>query len=483
MNNYLSSITLDTIEKLHVFRWILLWLIQIPIVMFFSNNQMVIIGPLAVISALCFFLNLFFDRSGVNVFLFLIASSFLSGFVFRYQLGLSLPVSTNYIDGFFNISVYILLTWESFLYLLSSKEKSPFIVKMGILFIILCAFQVLRLVVNIDLGRRFFQNLTFNYALLIISYFIAMRNDSKIIFSKVLYLILWCLFFDSVYGFYQSLFGIPEFELTAVSIKGAESVIKFSDDFLKIFNLKGSTYGLFYTLPFLLLLFLTFRGKFFTNFNFLILINAIFSFLLLLTFSERMAIIMFFTGIVLYYLLNLNTIKIYRIIMLIFLFFLILFLTKYYLPTMGSVQSTKYYRLSEVANIQSADNMIWRFAKWNESIDILQSKSLFIGDGFLNEYGFHNEFLNIIITLGLSGFIVWFLLLFNILRMLWNISKNFEFSPPIRNFSYSLFIFCLSLLPAAIPNNPFTYSCGLVFFVFSGVLLAYQNQYCSINED
>jgi hypothetical protein len=127
--------------------------------------------------------------------------------------------------------------------------------------------------------------------------------------------------------------------------------------------------------------------------------------------------------------------------------------------------------MQELANPAEASTMLWRYTQWLEGIERIGS-SFWFGDGYAGQFAYHMEYLNVFVTFGVFGFGCWLAFLASLFKRLWQGAFDRVHGTFARGVALGLMGFFCALIAAAIPNNPFTYTSGLLLFVVGGIYCA-----------
>ena len=433
-----------------------------------SFFQLPVLLPLSVLILFVYIYYFSNNRFYVDNFYMIIVSYFLISFIYRVQVGFGVYFSSNLISIITQIMI-VMLFFVS-VTRLAFHSNINFIVLICLLFIASIYIQAFN---GFDIEKlKLALSISQNYMIFIIGYYLYKIN-SKYILHGTLRMLLVISIIDASYGLFQFIFGLPVYEVNAIHATGTDTAVFFASDFIKIIGLNSGTYGLFYSLIFFIILFFTELKKYIYKSSFLL--SGLLSLVLLFTFTERTALIMFFVAMVTFYILKYSKGKLV-FIFLILLLFVILFpyLLHFYkdlFNNIADIGSTKFERLGEISDVLEAGTMKSRQAHWENALMSFKKSGIW-GNGFDGEYGFHNEYINIIVTFGIYSFLLWVVFLVSIVKKLFVLFK-YETDPVIKNISISLICLFFSFLAAAIPNNPFIYSCGFIFFLFTGMIISY----------
>ena len=458
-------------------KWICFWLVIILISAVLTFAGITVGIPIALLMFCIFIWNAIQDRSGIRNILFLVGSYFLSGFIARFQFGNGVGGSTNYPAGATASIAYLLLFKEWWLFLRFRREgKNRIVIWCATTIIVLGFIQLVVSEQPLESGRKLFQNLTLNYVFFLLALFVSQREGVRRLLPRVLILLLMCSILDASYGLFQYMNGPPAFEIATFLDLDIGSMIIFGD-FVKILSLNGSTYGLFYNLVFFISSLVLFRRRI-PRYSVLILTSACLSVVLMLTFSERTTLVMLFICAIVIVTIRLSRGEFKRIfrfsIVILVVSLALVSISVMVLQRIDISSGSKMERLAELASPTEAADIVWRMSLWEEGVSQIWP-NLLLGDGFKGEYAYHMEYLNILTSLGAFGFIAWCLLNVSIVKTLWRLVGSLHSESILRNLGIILIGFDFALLAAAIPNNPFIYSSGLIFFLLSGIIHASMN--------
>jgi hypothetical protein len=407
------------------------------------------------------------DKGGVQNLLYLISSLMLGPFPIRYQIGHGIIETTSLFNSWLYMLVILVLSIE---FLLRRKGASGIAFWACLLYVTLAVLAAVFSPLGFGAARRFLFSVTINYLVFLIAYLVASRNNFAHMFVPTLVTVFLCALLDGAYGISQFMFGSPQFELDAFSALGIEEYIVFADDFIKIVGLSGSAYGLFYSSIFFIIAPVLLFKLFQDNLRWLPVSVVIVSLGLLATLTERTGIVMLVIALFMVWIIGMSKARIPRMIFISILAaaiaVLIFPLLAIFLETSLDVGGLKFERLRELASPTEAVNIVWRIGKWEEGVSAIPG-SLLLGDGYAGEFSYHMEYLNTLVTFGLFGFLSWSIYLVNIGKSLWKSIRESNPASVRYKLGISLFAFFIALLGSAIPNNPFSYTSGLILFVMA----------------
>jgi hypothetical protein len=412
------------------------------------------------------------DPTGIANFLLLMSAALIGAFPVRYQVGHELDVTTSP----FNITLYLLVL-VALARELSHARRELFrgIVLAAIVYVAIAVLAAVLSNEPLNETRSLVFAGTLPYLMFIYAFQLAARNGREAVLGRLLAVLLVCGLADASYGLLQQVIAIPEFEHTAFALTGNEDYIAYYTDFTKSVGFGGSVYGLFYNLVFFILAAPLVAPFVERDKRWLPWAAGFVSLLLLLTFIERTAVIMLALAVgavvVARSARGSFARAVARVVVAIAVLAALLAPLQAAIQSLFSAESSKMIRMYEISDPTTAMTMLARYEKWTEALDLIPS-TLLLGDGYKGRFGFHMEYLNVLVTYGIVGFACWATLLAGLMRKLWRHAFDAREPEPMRRIALALVGFDVALLAAAIPNNPFTYTSGLVFFSLAAVICA-----------
>jgi hypothetical protein len=412
------------------------------------------------------------DQTGIRNLLFLLSTAFLGAFVFRYLVGCGLAESTSV----FNTVFYVLLVGTIFRELIRTRGTS--IARIVWYVSGYCSIAIVAAVLsNEPLGetRRLVFSATFTYLFFILAYLVTSRGAMETVLGSVIFVLMVCGLMDCCYGIYQYTAGIPAFELRAFEAMGLEDYILIYTDFDKIISLSGSAYGLFYDLAFFTVGAYLILPQIRRGYRWLAWLLVVSSVMLLSTFTERTAVVMTVIAAAACLAAWVSKGRVKRLV--IFSVWAIVVVALVYPLAASVLESTfsdadnRLLRMQELANPTEASTMLWRYTQWLEGIDRIVP-SFWFGDGYAGRFAYHMEYLNVLVTFGIFGLYCWVVFLAIFFKRLWQGVFDRVNGSLGRKLALGLVGFFCALCVAAIPNNPFTYSSGILLFALGGVFSA-----------
>jgi hypothetical protein len=452
-----------------VTRWILYYSLLVLFSVLGTYFGLPIVPAFSTILLVTFFVNITLPRTSENNLIFILGSYIILPFSYRLQYGNGLADETNFISVTLEVITIFAFVYET----LNSPRIKNKLWYLSIAFILMFMLQYRDL--SFAIQNKFHIAYLRNYLILFIAVSVGLKSKHLDYIHAVIKVLLIASSVDISYALYQYIFSIPTFEMFTIYAKSHDAMVLW-DNYYKMISLNGVGYGIYYNLVFFLIF--DYHYARYQSRKILIIFNLIMCFALLLTFTERTAVIMFLISTVAYFSMKSENPSIKKIIgRIIVAMALLLMINQLITPVLqkyGSI-GLKQQRIAEISNIAESGTMKTRIAKhWVKARNDFPKQWLF-GDNFRNQYEYHNEYFNIFLSLGIFGFLAWIILLRHILIELFSIYSFYKPTSLLFSINFALLCYYFALLAAAIPDNPFQYTSGLLFFSLSGLTIGFTN--------